>query len=134
MAHTCSTALIKCMDFRLTRDVESWLSDNNLTNDCDIISIAGAAKELVENPNGFVFSQVELSINLHRAKKVFIMYHMDCGAYGGSAAFAGDKEEEAKYMDEMNKARDIISAKFPEIEILLTMAYIEDGGWRIEAV
>ena len=53
MGHTCSTVLIKCMDFRLTRDVYAWLEEKQLVNDCDMISVAGATKDLVENPQGF---------------------------------------------------------------------------------
>jgi carbonic anhydrase len=134
MSHTCSAALIKCMDFRLTGDVHAWLEEKGLVNDCDIISVAGAAKDIVENPQGYVFSLIKLSIELHQIKKVILMNHRDCGAYGGSAAFNGQAEEFAKHKGEMNKAREILVNQFPNVAIETFLVSPFGKGWKIEAI
>ena len=134
MGHTCSTVLIKCMDFRLTRDVYAWLEEKQLVNDCDMISVAGATKDLVENPQGYVFSLIKLAIQLHRVKKVILMHHMDCGAYGGNAAFHNKAEEIAKHKAEVNKAREIIVSQYPKIEIESYLVSFAEKVWRIEAI
>lgn len=134
MGHTCSTVLIKCMDFRLTRDVYSWLEEKQLVNDCDIISVAGATKDLVENPQGYVFSLIKLAIQLHQVKKIILMHHMDCGAYGGNAAFQNKAEEIAKHEAEVNKAREIIVSQYPKIEIESYFVSFAEKGWRVEAI
>jgi carbonic anhydrase len=134
MGHTCSTVLIKCMDFRLTRDVYAWLEKKGLVNDCDMISVAGAAKDIVENSQGYVCSLIKLSIELHRIKKVILMQHMDCGAYGGSTAFQNKAEEIAKHKAEVNKAREIIAGQYPKIEIESYLVSFAEKGWRVEAI
>jgi carbonic anhydrase len=134
MSHTCSAVLIKCMDFRLTGDVHAWLEKKCLVKDCDIISVAGAAKDLAENPQGYVFSLIKLSIDLHRIKRVILMHHRDCGAYGGSAAFSNQSEEFAKHKEEIDKAREILARQFPNIAIETFLASPSEKGWKIEAI
>lgn len=134
MAHTCTAALVKCMDFRLTRDIHSWLEQKGLADDCDIISVAGASKDLIENPNGFVATQISLSVQLHQIKKVLLLHHLDCGAYGGSVACSDRSEELSKHKAEMKKAQVIINGRFPTLQVQPFIAVLEAGGWNVEAL
>lgn len=134
MGHTCTAALVKCMDFRLTRDIHRWLEEKGLVNDCDIISVAGASKDLVENPNGYVSTQVSLSVQLHQVRQVLLVHHLDCGAYGGSGACKDRAEEVSMHKAEMDKARAIISGRFPNLEIQTYFAVPETGGWKVGAL
>ena len=134
MAHTCTAVLIRCMDFRLTRDINIWLESQNLINDIDIISLAGAAKDIVDNPEGFLMNQIALSVKLHEIKKVYILQHMDCGAYGGHASFDNEEIELTKYQEEINKAKSIIAAKFPQLEIIAGIIKEDSNNWRVEIV
>lgn len=134
MGHTCSTALIKCMDFRLTKDVHDWMLQQNLVNDCDIISVAGAAKDIVENPRGYVASLIGLAVQLHQVKKLIFMHHLDCGAYGGCAAFSSQEEERSKHRSEIQRAHQIIAAQFPGIQIETYLAVPSGTAWKIEAI
>lgn len=134
MGHTCSTALIKCMDFRLTGDVHEWMLRKNLVNDCDVISVAGAAKDIVENAHGYVASLVKLAVELHQVKKIIFMHHLDCGAYGGSSAFSTPADELSRHQSEIRRAAEIIAGQFPGIQIETYLAAPADTGWRIEAI
>jgi carbonic anhydrase len=122
------------MDFRLTKDVHAWMEEKGLVNDCDIISVAGAAKDIAENPQGYVFSLIKLSIELHGIKKVFLMQHRDCGAYGGSAAFSNQSEEFAKHKSEMDKAREIIARQFPNIAVETCLVSPAGKRWKVEII
>ena len=132
MSHHCSSALIRCMDFRLTEAVNDWLKKNNLINDCDLISVAGITKVIADNPDSpeaqFVLKQFELSQKLHNSKTIYLMHHTDCGAYGGHKSFANLDEEIAKYKSDMEKTKEIINAKLPELEIKFVLADIKDDG------
>jgi len=122
------------MDFRLTRDIHAWLEEKGLANDCDIISVAGAAKNLVEDPQGYVFSLIGLAIQLHQIKKVILLHHMDCGAYGGSAAFQSKAEEIKKHKAEVDKARDVIARHYPKIALEAYLVSPGKKGWKVEAL
>lgn len=133
--HTCNNTLIRCIDFRLQKAIDAWMSENNLAGDCDMISVAGAGKDIVNNPDGFVAAQVDLSSKLHAAKTVLLMHHTDCGAYGGHAAFENLEVERAHHFSEMSKAAEAIKAKHPDMEVKMVLANIaEDGLVTIESV
>lgn len=128
MAHTCKTALVRCMDFRLGNAIKKYLEAEGLYDDCDIISIAGAAKDIIENSEGFLASQIEISKNLHGINTVILMNHTDCGGYGGSAKHENATAEREFHVSELGKARDIIATKYPDLNIKLMLAQIHEDG------
>ena len=72
MSHSCSSALIRSMDFRLTKDIHKWMEEKGIMNDCDMISVAGISKAIADNPDSeeakFILNQIGLSIKLHNIK------------------------------------------------------------------
>ncbi|MFH1253523.1 MAG: carbonic anhydrase [Candidatus Uhrbacteria bacterium] len=133
--HTCHHALIRCMDFRLQKAIDEWLEENNLPGDCDMISVAGAGKDILINPEGFVATQVVLSKKLHDTKTILLMHHTDCGAYGGHAAFESLEAEKAFQINEMNKIKTIIQSQNSELAVKMLLAEIDaDGKVAIEEI
>ncbi len=129
MSHSCSSALIRCMDFRLTKDIHKWMEEKGIINDCDVISIAGISKAIADNPDSeeskFILNQIGLSIKLHSTKTLYIMHHTDCGAYGGHQAFVSLDEEIAKYKSDMERSGNLIKRYFPNLEIKYVIADIK---------
>jgi hypothetical protein len=103
----------------------------------DLIKIAGGAKCLAspasENEREFVLDQIRTSIRLHQTRRVILMVHSDCGAYGGLAeGFHGDAEaESAHHRQELQRAVDSLAQSIPGLEI---QAYFVDfeGIWDAE--
>ena len=48
--------------------------------------------------------QIKLSHDLHGISRVILMNHLDCGAYGGRAAFASDEEEYSRHAEDLRSA------------------------------
>src|SRR6185295_12515281 len=69
----------------------------------DVIRVAGGPKALVsgtESELAFVLEQLRLSRRLHRAARVLLVGHSDCGAYGGlSDRFQGDPRQEFEFQE-----------------------------------
>ena len=132
MSHTCSSALIRCIDFRLTSAIDKWMVEKGIMDDCDVISVAGIGKAIAENPESadakYILNQIALSKKLHDIKTLYLVHHTDCGAYGGHAAFDGLESEKQCYSEDMKKAHEVISAQVPEIEINHMLADIRDDG------
>ncbi len=108
------------------------MDEKGLTGDCDLVSVAGAAKN-ISNPTDscdapFVLKQISLSHDLHHVKKVILMNHLDCGAYGGAKAFAAPEEEKIKHVADLKAAADLIKQKYPELELLPVIAKLENNG------
>ena len=103
----------------------------------DPIKVAGGAKSLaspeLETDREFVLEQIRKSMRLHDTKRVILMVHSDCGAYGGLAeGFGGDaKAEAAHHQRELALAAANLAKAIPGIKI---QAYFVDfeGIWDAE--
>ncbi|MFH1427754.1 MAG: carbonic anhydrase [Patescibacteria group bacterium] len=128
MSHTCKAILIHCMDFRLIKETRNWLERENLIGDCDIVSLAGASKEIADNKNELLLKQIDISNKLHQASQVILLHHSDCGAYKSSYDFKSSEEEKTKQLEDMEKAANIIKKKFPGAEVIKIWAEMKDDN------
>jgi carbonic anhydrase len=91
-----------------------------------------ASPEL-ERDREFVLEQIRKSMRLHGTRRVILMVHSDCGAYGGLAdGFHGDAQAEAlHHQQELRQAAANLSKAVPGIEI---QGYFVDfeGIWDAE--
>jgi len=130
MSHICSSALIRCIDFRFTSVINSWMKEKGIMDDCDIISVAGISKSIAQDPDSddakFILNQIGLSKKLHNIKTLYLIHHTDCGAYGGHDAFDNINIEKQCYSEDMKKAHKIISRYVPDIEIKHMLADIKN--------
>ena len=102
----------------------------------DPIKIAGGAKCLaspeLETDRTFVLEQIRTSMRLHNTKRVILMLHSDCGAYGGLPAFGGNAETEATHhRRELARAAANLLGAIPGVEV---QGYFVDfdGIWDAE--
>lgn len=86
-----------------------------------------------ESDRDFVLEQIRKSIRLHGTRRVILMLHSDCGAYGGLAGgFGGDAEVEAEHHEqELQRAAANLKAAIPGVEV---QGYFVDfdGIWDVE--
>ncbi|MCK4525205.1 MAG: hypothetical protein KAU07_02100 [Candidatus Andersenbacteria bacterium] len=137
MPHTCKNLLIRCMDFRLNGELNEWIKELELFDGgFDIISLAGASKDLVDGneevKNNFL-KHIGVSVNLHQVEKIIIFHHSDCGAYAQSYQFSSIEKEKEKQVEDMKKAKEIILEKYPEVEVVFVWGELKDkNGEEIE--
>lgn len=96
-----------------------------------MVSLAGATKDLVsrdEASANVILKQIDISYRLHAVKKIVIIQHMDCGAYGGHAGFDNFEAEKAKQIADMKKASEIIRGEHSDLEIEHILARIDESG------
>jgi hypothetical protein len=114
------------------KGIRTFLDQNDLTGDTDLLSVAGAVKGLADtsapHETEFLLKQIGISHDLHGIRHLILMNHLDCGAYGGSKAFASPEEERAKHVADLGRSRDILKQKYPELEIKLVIAKLDEAG------
>lgn len=110
------------MDFRFQESVQEIMNREGASK-ADEISMAGGAKAVIDNP-ATVLKMIDIFTNSHHGNKIALISHRDCGAYGGSKAFASASEERAKLLEDLAQAKNIIGEKFREIE---TNSYFLDS-------
>ena len=136
--YQCDAAILWCFDNRFDLGFRKFLKRIGVTNS-DPIKIAGGAKSLaspgLETDREFVLDQIRTSMKLHGTKRVILMVHSDCGAYGGLAGgFAGDKKAEAQHHEqELDRAAANLVKAIPGLEV---QGYFVDfeGIWDAEIV
>jgi len=132
----CDASVVSCFDNRFEVAGRKFLKRIGVVQP-DPIRIAGGAKSLAspeqEFHRTFVLDQIQKSIRLHGTRRVILMLHSDCGAYGGlEHRFQGSAEaESAHYQEELERASDFLKSAIPG---LLVEGYVLnfEGVWVIE--
>jgi hypothetical protein len=119
--YQCDAAIVWCFDNRFELGFRKFLKRMGVLFS-DPIKIAGGAKCLAspdrESDREFVLDQIRNSMRLHGTKRVILMLHSDCGAYGGLAAFGDDPQAEARHhRDELHCAAATVSKAIPGIRV-----------------
>jgi carbonic anhydrase len=132
----CDAAIIWCFDNRFELGFRKFLKRIGVENS-DPIKIAGGAKCLaspeLETERQFVLEQIRKSMLLHGTRRVILMLHSDCGAYGGlDGGFGGDAAMERELLhEELRRAAENLARAIPGVEVA---AYFVDfeGVWEAE--
>lgn len=103
--HACEAVIVTCIDFRFQEYINNWISQNFAPKTFDRVAIAGGVFDL-----DYVLKQVEISKRLHHIKKVILINHEDCGAYGE----AGTPE---KHAEDLKNAASKIRSQYTDLEI-----------------
>jgi len=134
--YLCDAAVLWCFDNRFELAFRKFLKRIGVVHS-DPIKIAGGAKCVAspehDSEREFVLEQIRKSIRMHGTKRVILMVHSDCGAYGGLAdGFHGDAQAEAlHHREELHRAAAHLYEAIPGIEIQGYFADFE-GIWDSE--
>jgi len=103
--HITDAIVVHCIDFRFQKYLDPWLHLHLGHDNYDRVSLAGAVFDFYS-----VLKQVEISDRLHKIKKVILINHEDCGAYGE----AGNYE---RHKSDLEEAERKIEALFPDLDV-----------------
>jgi len=116
--HHWEVLAVSCIDGRFIKKTIDWLTEQT-GGVFDFRTEVGATKAIIdcESDRNSFCNVIETSLRLHSVKQLFLIDHIDCGAYGGSKEFENEEAERKFHIDQLDKAAEIIAAKFPSIEI-----------------
>jgi carbonic anhydrase len=103
-ANTCEAVVVHCYDFRIQHFLNDWLTKRFGIRNYDRISVPGGVREFA-----YVQSQIQMSSKLHNVKKVILINHEDCAAYGSM----GTKE---RHISDLTYAEHAIQSLRLEVE------------------
>ena len=77
--------LLSCMDLRLLDDICDFMEGDNLANRYDQLVFAGSALGVMQPTHAswrdVFFQHLDIAVQLHEVRDVYIMEHRNCGAY-----------------------------------------------------
>jgi len=130
MGHYAADAcVVWCFDDRFSGLLGAFVKD---FKNFDLVKVAGGAKALAGDASpdrDFVFGQIETSIRLHGTKKIVLMLHRDCGAYGGSKSFVDAAAEKDNYINQLTNAKSFLKKEIPDMPV---SAYFADADGLYE--
>ena len=103
--HTTDAIVVHCIDFRFQKNLDVWLLGRFGHDNYDRVSLAGGVFDFYT-----ILKQVEISNRLHKIKKVVLINHEDCGAYGAEGTYARHKSD-------LEEAERKIEALFPDLDV-----------------
>lgn len=75
----CEALAVHCIDYRLQKHLNGWLAKNPGNGNYDRVSLAGGVLDIYS-----VLKHIELAVRLHKIRKVILINHEDCLAYGSA--------------------------------------------------
>lgn len=130
---TCNAAALFCLDFRFRKETRSCIR-YSLGFPCfDIIGVPGAAKRFIEGSR-VMRKALKVSYEQHGCRKLVVVHHQDCGAYGGSGSFLNPIEEEVFHREQMScferKAKELYS----DLEVTKVYARLVENRTKIQFI
>lgn len=105
MTHICDALVVTCIDFRFQDEIEKWLTKNLGKKNYDRVALGGGVYDFYA-----ILKQVEISNKLHHIKKVILMNHEDCGAYGAAGTYE-------RHTHDLTQAKKTISKLYPKLKV-----------------
>lgn len=118
--------VITCMDFRYQETIRQILQETHGIDidNVDRLSIGGSSKGVTD---GTFTESLQIANEKHSTRNVFLFDHIDCGGFGGLAAFDGDEQKEARaHFEEQDRAVQVINKVLPEF-VVVTYVIGMDG-------
>ncbi|MBK8418604.1 carbonic anhydrase [Candidatus Villigracilis saccharophilus] len=102
----CDALVVHCMDYRLQKYLQPWITVRFGYDNFDIISLAGSVHDYE-----MVLKYVQLAVRIHGIDTVCLINHEDCRAYGREGNLQTPQTRFAE--TPQNK----ITALFPDLKV-----------------
>ncbi|MBK7454887.1 MAG: hypothetical protein IPJ46_14565 [Anaerolineales bacterium] len=97
----CDALVVHCMDYRLQKYLQPWITVRFGYDNFDIISLAGSVHDYE-----MVLKYVQLAVRIHGIDTVCLINHEDCRAYGREGTYKRHKHD---LLDSQNKITALFS-------------------------
>jgi carbonic anhydrase len=134
--HACDTVLLSCADFRFIEQTDAFVRDHLGIRNYDAVSVPGACHFLNDDREvDTLIRWLSIPVRLHCIRRLVIINHEDCGAYGGSEKSGGERESEQRlHEDELRKARTRVLESLQVEEVTLAYARLTEDRSEVEFV
>ena len=111
--HITDAIVVHCIDFRFQKHLDPWLQERFGYGKYDRVSLAGSVFDFES-----VMRQIEISDRLHKIKKVILINHEDCGAYGESGNYERHRED-------LEKAEKRLEEDFGHLDVEIYYLHLD---------
>lgn len=129
LVQRADTLVISCMDWRLHGSSGGilWKLSEAMGEDAtefDLLATAGGGRELVDgNPR---WEMICNRIASYYVKRIVILSHTDCGAYGGNCAFRSDIAQLAELTGGLHDALQTFMRSDLEVDLVTGIVHVDE--------
>ncbi len=119
------TCVVTCMDGRIQRPVMEWIIAKTGIPYTDTITEAGPVRAFFEGKQSVlesIYKRVDISLNSHGAKDIFVVAHHDC---------AGNPVAKSEQLQHLKKSVEILRQKYPEAKV--SGLWVNEK-WEVEVI
>jgi len=118
------------MDGRLNRPLRQYLRGIRFPETHDLISVPGGPKDIIDGEQGLFRLVDDVRLMLPRAKRLLLVQHTDCGAYGGRAKCGGTEAADREFqISQVRQARAELRKRVGnQLEVQTIVAHLRDSG------
>jgi len=116
--HHWDVLAISCIDGRFVKRETEWVADKT-DGVFDYRTEVGCSKAILDSPldRERLVDLIAVSKRLHSIKEIWLIDHIDCGAYGGSKEHADADSECSFHAGKLSEAARIINETYPELTV-----------------
>ena len=116
----CDALVVHCMDYRLQKFIQPWITVRFGYDNFDIISLAGAVHDYE-----MVLKYIQLAVQIHNIETVCLINHEDCRAYGRDGTYR-------RHRHDLMDTRTKINALFPDLRVETFFLHLDGTFEAIE--
>jgi len=121
--HHWDVLAVSCIDGRFVKRTIDWVSaktslrlrSGSSNGVFDFRTEVGSSKAIIDSAEDRerLFALIDTSLRLHSIEEVWLIDHIDCGAYGGSKEHSDAEVEKEFHLEKLGEAAKIVNEKYP---------------------
>ena len=112
--------VICCKDYRYIQPTLRFVRQRLGIRWYDLKATAGGALAMLDAPRSvqqWILRDIELVYRLHGVRRVIIVHHEDCAAYGGSAKLGKLTQQRKFHRAQVQRASRLLRQHFPHVSV-----------------
>lgn len=112
--------IICCKDYRYIQATQRFVRGRLKVRWYDLKATAGGLCALMDSPpmvRRWIFKDVRLVYQLHGVRRMIIVQHQDCAAYGGAARFPHPMAERQFHALQFRRAQRYLQRRLPGVRV-----------------
>lgn len=123
--HQAENIAVACFDWRMAEQFLLFFKIYLRMANYFKLDFPGSAKLINENPNYIIPAFFSTPIEKCGARRIVILDHEDCLAWGGSESFENPEMEKAFHFGQLINARDNLNAVYPMEKLDIKLYYAQ---------
>lgn len=126
--------VICCKDYRYIQPIQRFVRQRLGLRWYDLKATAGGVRAMLDAPRSvrqWILRDIALVYRLHGVRRVLLVHHEDCAAYGGSAAFGDLARQRRFHHTQLQRAARVLQRAFPHLTVRGFWAYGYPAAVRV---